>query len=79
MQTSDLPLLVFANKRDSDHAEDMKKIKSLFKECADVIGQRDCVVLPCSALKVPYLIFTCTHYNVSYNVLFEFNDWSVTY
>ncbi|XP_063689960.1 ADP-ribosylation factor-related protein 1-like [Bolinopsis microptera] len=51
VQTNDLPLLVLANKRDSDHAEEMKKIKSIFKECADVIGQRDCVVLPCSALK----------------------------
>ena len=52
MQTNDIPLLVFANKRDSDHAEELGKIKSIFKECADVIGQRDCVTLPCSALKV---------------------------
>lgn len=51
VQTADLPLLVFANKRDSDRAGDLKRIKGIFKECADVIGQRDCVVLPCSALK----------------------------
>ena len=52
VDTNDLPLCVLANKRDCEKAADLKNIKSLFKECADVIGQRDVVVLPCSALKV---------------------------
>ena len=52
VQTGDVPLLVFANKQDCENAKDLKNIKSIFKECADVIDQRDCVVLSCSALKV---------------------------
>lgn len=51
VETKDMPILVFANKQDSPQALPVAKIKPIFKECADAVEQRDCVVLGSAALQ----------------------------
>lgn len=46
-----VPLLVLANKQDLEGCMSVPEIKQTFKDCSSVIGHRDCLVMPVSALK----------------------------
>lgn len=46
-----VPLLVLANKQDLDNCMTIGEIKSSFNSSPEVIGHRDCLVMPVSALK----------------------------
>ena len=54
MITSDLlkgvPLLVLANKQDLQDSMGVREVKPIFNQNAHLNGQRDCMVMPVSAL-----------------------------
>lgn len=45
-----VPLLVLANKQDIPHCMGVREVKPIFDKNAHLIGQRDCMVMPVSAL-----------------------------
>ena len=45
-----VPLLVLANKQDLPECMGVREVKPIFNENAHLIGQRDCMVMPVSAL-----------------------------
>jgi len=45
-----VPLLVLANKQDLPDCMGVREVKPIFNENAHLIGQRDCMVMPVSAL-----------------------------
>ncbi|XP_042241775.1 ADP-ribosylation factor-related protein 1-like [Homarus americanus] len=47
---SGVPLLVLANKQDIPECMGVREVKPVFNQSADLIGRRDCMVMPVSAL-----------------------------
>ncbi|XP_071512819.1 ADP-ribosylation factor-related protein 1 [Panulirus ornatus] len=47
---SGVPLLVLANKQDIPDCMGVREVKPIFNQSADLIGRRDCMVMPVSAL-----------------------------
>jgi len=47
---SDVPLLVLANKQDLPDSMGIREVKPIFNQSAHLIGTRDCMVMPVSAL-----------------------------
>lgn len=47
---SGIPLLVLANKQDLQDCMGVREVKPIFNQSADLIGRRDCMVMPVSAL-----------------------------
>ncbi|XP_065199471.1 ADP-ribosylation factor-related protein 1 [Planococcus citri] len=47
---SGVPLLVLANKQDIPHCMGVREVKPIFDKNAHLIGRRDCMVMPISAL-----------------------------
>lgn len=47
---SGVPLLVLANKQDIPHCMGVREVKPIFDKNAHLIGRRDCMVMPVSAL-----------------------------
>lgn len=47
---SGIPLLVVANKQDLPDCMGVREIKPVFQEAGHLIGRRDCMVMPVSAL-----------------------------
>lgn len=45
-----VPLLVLANKQDIPECMGVREVKPIFNQSADLIGRRDCMVMPVSAL-----------------------------
>lgn len=45
-----IPLLVLANKQDLQDSMGVREVKPIFNQNAHLIGQRDCMVMPISAL-----------------------------
>ena len=45
-----IPLLVLANKQDLQDSMGVREVKPIFNQNAHLIGQRDCMVMPVSAL-----------------------------
>lgn len=45
-----VPLLVLANKQDLQDSMGVREVKPIFNQNAHLIGQRDCMVMPVSAL-----------------------------
>lgn len=45
-----LPLLVLANKQDIPECMGVREVKPIFNQNAHLIGKRDCMVMPISAL-----------------------------
>lgn len=45
-----LPLLVLANKQDIPQCMGVREVKPIFDKNAHLIGRRDCMVMPISAL-----------------------------
>ncbi len=45
-----IPLLVLANKQDLPDSMGVREVKPIFNQNAHLIGQRDCMVMPVSAL-----------------------------
>lgn len=45
-----VPLLVLANKQDIVDCMGVREVKPIFKKNAHMIGRRDCMVMPVSAL-----------------------------
>ena len=52
-----IPLLVLANKQDIPECMGVREVKPIFNQCAELIGRRDCMVMPVSALTGLVLIF----------------------
>lgn len=46
-----VPLLVLANKQDILDSMGIREVKPIFNKNAHLIGRRDCMVMPVSALK----------------------------
>lgn len=46
-----VPLLVLANKQDILDSMGIREVKPIFNQNAHLIGRRDCMVMPVSALK----------------------------
>lgn len=51
-----VPLLVLANKQDITDCMGVREVKPIFNQNAHLIGRRDCMVMPISAL-TGYVIF----------------------
>jgi ADP-ribosylation factor related protein 1 len=47
---SGVPLLVLANKQDLEDSMGVREVKPIFNQSAHLIGSRDCMVMPVSAL-----------------------------
>lgn len=47
---SGVPLLVLANKQDIPQCMGVREVKPIFDQNAHLIGRRDCMVMPVSAL-----------------------------
>jgi len=47
---SGVPLLVLANKQDLPDCMGVREVKPIFNQSAHLIGSRDCMVMPVSAL-----------------------------
>ena len=47
---SGIPLLVLANKQDLKDCMGVREIKPVFQEAGILIGRRDCLIMPVSAL-----------------------------
>ena len=47
---SGVPLLVLANKQDLSDSMGVREVKPIFNQSAHLIGSRDCMVMPVSAL-----------------------------
>ena len=45
-----VPLLVLANKQDIPDSMGVREVKPIFNQSAHLIGRRDCMVMPVSAL-----------------------------
>lgn len=45
-----VPLLVLANKQDLPDCMGVREVKPIFNQSAHLIGSRDCMVMPVSAL-----------------------------
>ena len=45
-----VPLLVLANKQDIPDCMGVREVKPIFNQNAELIGRRDCMVMPVSAL-----------------------------
>ena len=45
-----VPLLVLANKQDLPDCMGVREVKPIFNQASHLIGQRDCMVMPVSAL-----------------------------
>jgi signal recognition particle receptor subunit beta len=45
-----VPLLVLANKQDIPDCMGVREVKPIFNQSAHLIGRRDCMVMPVSAL-----------------------------
>lgn len=45
-----VPLLVLANKQDVPDCMGVREVKPIFNQSAHLIGRRDCMVMPVSAL-----------------------------
>jgi ADP-ribosylation factor related protein 1 len=45
-----VPLLVLANKQDIPESMGVREVKPIFNRSANLIGRRDCMVMPVSAL-----------------------------
>lgn len=45
-----VPLLVLANKQDIPDCMGVREVKPIFNQSAELIGRRDCMVMPVSAL-----------------------------
>ncbi|KAK8394947.1 hypothetical protein O3P69_006021 [Scylla paramamosain] len=50
-----VPLLVLANKQDIPECMGVREVKPIFNQSADLIGRRDCMVMPVSALTGNYI------------------------
>lgn len=53
-----VPLLVLANKQDVTDCMGVREVKPIFNQNAHLIGRRDCMVMPISALTG--FVFTCS-------------------
>lgn len=49
-QLTTVPLLVLANKQDLPDSMGVREVKPIFNQSAHLIGTRDCMVMPVSAL-----------------------------
>lgn len=45
-----IPLLILANKQDLPECMGVREIKPVFQQAGDLIGRRDCLIMPVSAL-----------------------------
>lgn len=45
-----IPLLILANKQDLPDCMGVREIKPVFQQAGDLIGRRDCLIMPVSAL-----------------------------
>lgn len=61
-----IPLLVLANKQDLQDSMGVREVKPIFNQNAHLIGQRDCMVMPVSALN-GYVTFFVKLKKIIYN------------
>lgn len=52
-----VPLLVLANKQDLPDCMGVREVKPIFNKNAHLVGKRDCMVMPVSALTGYYHLF----------------------
>ena len=67
-----VPLLVLANKQDIPECMGVREVKPIFNQSADLIGRRDCMVMPVSALTgcvLPYFIHSIHSFESLQNIL----------
>lgn len=59
-----VPLLVLANKQDVTDCMGVREVKPIFNQNAHLIGRRDCMVMPISALTgyVPLIFYFNTQF-----------------
>ncbi|MPC94974.1 ADP-ribosylation factor-related protein 1 [Portunus trituberculatus] len=69
-----VPLLVLANKQDIPECMGVREVKPIFNQSADLIGRRDCMVMPVSAL-TGWVLTSFFHSFVSYCK----SDWRVSH
>jgi ADP-ribosylation factor related protein 1 len=72
-----VPLLVLANKQDIPDSMGVREVKPIFNQSAHLIGRRDCMVMPVSALTGygNIILLTSIHKSVSRNTV---KRWIIT-
>ena len=66
-----VPLLVLANKQDIPDSMGVREVKPIFNQSAHLIGRRDCMVMPVSALTGygKIILVTSIHKSLSHSIV----------
>jgi len=66
-----VPLLVLANKQDIPDSMGVREVKPIFNQSAHLIGRRDCMVMPVSALTGygKIILMTSIHKSLSHSIV----------
>lgn len=61
-----VPLLVLANKQDIPECMGVREVRPVFNKSAELIGRRDCMVMPVSALTGYVSVLVATNVYIFY-------------